>query len=69
VFFDDALPAKTVLRSIIAEEPAEAPLTDEQLQDRMEEKGFDLARRTVNKYRRALGIPSSAERRRVYRAA
>lgn len=69
VFFDDALRAKTVLRSIIAEEPAEAPLSDEQLQDRMEEKGFELARRTVNKYRRALGIPSSSERRRIYRAA
>jgi RNA polymerase sigma-54 factor len=69
VFFDDALPAKTVLRSILAGEPAGSPLTDEQLQSAMNEEGFDLARRTVNKYRRALGIPSSTERRRIYQAA
>ncbi|MGI5817268.1 MAG: RNA polymerase factor sigma-54 [Armatimonadota bacterium] len=69
VFFDDALPAKTVLREVLAGEPASAPLTDEELQSEMDARGFALARRTVNKYRRALGIPSSTERRRIYRAA
>ncbi|MFP4248383.1 MAG: hypothetical protein ACOCX2_10175 [Armatimonadota bacterium] len=69
VFFDDALPAKTVLRSILAGEPASSPLTDEELQSAMEEEGFPVARRTVNKYRRALGIPSSSERRKIYQAA
>lgn len=69
VFFDDALPAKTVLRSILAEEPATAPLTDEELQSALQTRGYELARRTVNKYRRALGIPSSTERRRIYQAA
>ncbi|MEA3401036.1 MAG: hypothetical protein U9R79_07305 [Armatimonadota bacterium] len=69
VFFDDALPAKTVLRSLVAGEPASSPWTDEELQELMAERGFDIARRTVNKYRRALGIPSSGQRRRMYRAA
>ncbi|MBD3292911.1 MAG: RNA polymerase factor sigma-54 [Armatimonadia bacterium] len=69
VFFDDALPAKTVLRSILAGESAKSPLTDEQLQTALREEGYALARRTVNKYRRALGIPSSTERRRIYAAA
>ena len=69
VFFDDALPARTVLRRLVSEEPSSEPLTDEQLQEAMAAEGFDLARRTVNKYRRALGIPSSTDRRRIYRAA
>jgi len=69
VFFDDALPAKTVLRGILAGEPATSPLTDEELQSAMREEGYALARRPVNKYRRALGIPSSTERRRIYQAA
>lgn len=69
VFFDDALPAKTVLRGILAGESAVTPLTDEQLQSALREEGYELARRTVNKYRRALGIPSSNERRRIYQAA
>jgi RNA polymerase sigma-54 factor len=69
IFFDDALPAKTVLRSILAEEPATSPLTDEELQTALREEGYPLARRTVTKYRRALGIPSSTERQRIYQAA
>jgi RNA polymerase sigma-54 factor len=69
VFFDDALPAKTVLRGIVAAEPAESPLTDDDLQEALATEGFEVARRTVNKYRRALGIPSSADRRRSYLAA
>jgi len=69
VFFDDALPAKTVLRGILAGEAAVSPLTDEELQAALHEEGYPIARRTVNKYRRALGIPSSTERLRMYQAA
>lgn len=64
VFFDDALPARTVLRELVDSEDPQAPLTDAELQGRLEELGFEVARRTVNKYRRALGIPSAAERAR-----
>ncbi len=63
LFFDDALPAKTVMKGLIASEASDAPLTDDQLQRLLAERGFDLARRTVTKYRHALGIPSSSQRK------
>ncbi len=63
VLFDDALPARTVIKGLIADESPDMPLTDEHLQTLMAERGFELARRTVNKYRHALGIPSAARRR------
>ncbi|MEY3594100.1 MAG: polymerase sigma-54 factor, partial [Bacteroidota bacterium] len=33
------------------------PLTDEALMDLLKEKGYNIARRTVAKYREQLGIP------------
>ena len=63
VFFDDALPARTAMRGILAAERPEAPYTDEQLQQLMAERGYQIARRTVNKYRNVLGIPSAAQRK------
>ncbi|MCD6361011.1 MAG: RNA polymerase factor sigma-54 [Armatimonadetes bacterium] len=63
VFFDDALPARTVMQRIIASEPPDAPFTDEQLQQLMAERGYPIARRTVNKYRHVLGIPSAMQRK------
>jgi RNA polymerase sigma-54 factor len=39
-------------------------LSDDTLVDLLKEQGFDLARRTVAKYREALGIGSSIQRRR-----
>ncbi|MGB3712345.1 MAG: RNA polymerase factor sigma-54 [Erythrobacter sp.] len=46
-----------------AEDPRKV-LSDQKLADMLKEEGFDLARRTVAKYREAIGIGSSAERRR-----
>jgi len=46
-----------------AEEPKKV-LSDQKLADILKEEGFDLARRTVAKYREAIGIGSSAQRRR-----
>jgi len=48
---------------ILAEDPR-AILSDDQLVDLLRAKGFDIARRTVAKYREALGIGSSVQRRR-----
>jgi RNA polymerase sigma-54 factor len=59
-FFRASLPVKTVLREIIAQE--QTPLTDEELGERLRERGFPLARRTVAKYRAQLGIPPSSIR-------
>jgi RNA polymerase sigma-54 factor len=46
-----------------AEDPKKV-LSDQKLADLLGEEGFDLARRTVAKYREAVGIGSSAQRRR-----
>ncbi|MDJ0979459.1 MAG: RNA polymerase factor sigma-54 [Erythrobacter sp.] len=47
-----------------AEDPKKV-LSDQKLADTLNEEGFDLARRTVAKYREAIGIGSSAQRRRA----
>ncbi len=49
---------------IDAEEPA-AILSDDTIVDLLKKQGIDIARRTVAKYREALRIPSSVERRRL----
>jgi RNA polymerase sigma-54 factor len=49
---------------MIAEERAEAPLSDAALQQRLAAEGVDIARRTVAKYRQWLRLPSSHHRRR-----
>ena len=44
-------------------------LSDDRIVEILKESGIDIARRTVAKYREALRIPSSIERRRMLRAA
>ena len=51
------------LREIIAQEDKGAPLKDDELADMLCRQGFDVARRTVAKYREHLGIPTSRMRR------
>ncbi len=52
------------LKTIIEEEDKSDPLSDSDIADRLEEKyGIDIARRTVNKYRKKLDIPSSTKRK------
>ena len=44
-------------------------LSDDRIVEILKETGIDIARRTVAKYREALRIPSSVERRRMVRGA
>ena len=63
----DAVSAEAVkshIKSLIAAEDSRAILSDDQLVDLLRARGFDIARRTVAKYREALGIGSSVQRRR-----
>ncbi len=60
-----ALAVKAAIRTLIAGEAADAILSDDTLVDRLRDAGFDLARRTVAKYREAIGIGSSVQRRRA----
>ena len=52
------------LRALIAAEPPHAPLSDDKLLEKLSAEGFDIARRTVAKYREAMGLGSSVQRRR-----
>ena len=47
----------SALKALIDNEDKHKPLSDEALTSLMNEKGFELARRTVSKYREKLGIP------------
>jgi RNA polymerase sigma-54 factor len=60
-----ALAVKDRIARLIAAEPAATPLSDDKLVDLLQAEGFDIARRTVAKYREALGLGSSVARRRA----
>ncbi len=55
---------RELVRGEFAAENSATPLSDDDVVARMRERGFDLARRTVAKYRQELDIPSSYRRRR-----
>lgn len=63
----DAVSAEAVksrIKALIGGEDSHRVLSDDQLVDMLKSEGFDIARRTVAKYREALGIGSSVQRRR-----
>jgi len=55
---------KAAIRQLIDAEDAKAILSDDSLVDLLRARGFDLARRTVAKYRESIGLGSSVQRRR-----
>ena len=57
------------IRAMIDAEPACDVLSDDKIVERLRSDGIDIARRTVAKYREALRIPSSVQRRRLKRIA
>ncbi|WP_435016805.1 RNA polymerase factor sigma-54 [Tundrisphaera sp. TA3] len=54
---------KQKLLEIIAKEDKQNPLSDEEIVEELGNHGFPVARRTVTKYRKALRIPSSRQRK------
>ncbi|MGK0263166.1 MAG: RNA polymerase sigma-54 factor [Planctomycetota bacterium] len=54
---------KDTLRQIVDAEDKDTPFSDDQLVEALGERGVHIARRTVTKYRKALGIESSSRRR------
>lgn len=52
----------TLEKWIAAEDPAH-PLSDQALSDQFESKGISIARRTVAKYRKELGLPNASKRK------
>jgi len=54
---------KDTLRQIVDGEDKDQPFSDDQLVEALGERGVHIARRTVTKYRKALGIESSSRRK------
>ncbi|NMM44788.1 RNA polymerase factor sigma-54 [Rhodospirillaceae bacterium KN72] len=57
------------IKTLIDAEAPDAVLSDDRLVEMLNDEGIDIARRTVAKYREAMRIPSSVQRRRQKRAA
>ena len=51
------------VKDIVAKEDKSSPLSDEEIATRLKTDGLDIARRTVTKYRKQLGSPSSRQRK------
>jgi len=56
---------KAELQRIVDNEDKTDPMSDQDLADALEEKGFKIARRTVSKYRKQLGIPVARLRKEI----
>jgi RNA polymerase sigma-54 factor len=56
---------KRILQDCISNEEKRKPLTDERLTEILQEKGYQIARRTVAKYREQLNIPVARLRKEI----
>jgi len=56
---------RAMLKKLIASEEANKPLSDNKLANLLAKQGINVARRTVAKYREAMAIPPSNERKRL----
>ena len=54
---------KALISEMINEENPAKPFSDQSLAERLAERGYKIARRTVTKYRESLGIPTTSLRR------
>ncbi|QJD30995.1 RNA polymerase factor sigma-54 [Methylococcus geothermalis] len=57
---------KAFLREIVSKEEATKPLSDHAIAGMLKDKGINVARRTIAKYREAMGIPPSNERKQLF---
>ena len=57
------------IKLLIQQETADDVLSDDKLVELLHDEGIEIARRTVAKYREALNIPSSVQRRRMLKRA
>ena len=56
---------KAIIEGIIEKEDKTRPLSDQKIADLLEERGFQIARRTVTKYREQLSIPVARLRKEI----
>lgn len=57
---------RAIIKKLVAAEKQEKPLSDNKIAQLLEDQGINVARRTVAKYREALHIPPSNERKRLF---
>ena len=57
---------RAIIKKLIAEESPKKPLSDNKIAALLGEQGIQVARRTIAKYREALSIPPSNERKRLF---
>jgi RNA polymerase sigma-54 factor len=73
-FFSESLPSddgeeisttviKQVIKDLISQEPKDKPFSDDKIGKELQKKGYQIARRTVAKYREQLKIPVARLRR------
>ncbi|MDA8389915.1 MAG: RNA polymerase factor sigma-54 [Gammaproteobacteria bacterium] len=56
---------RSLIRKIIEKEPPDKPVSDNKIAELLEEQGINVARRTIAKYREALNIPPSSQRKSI----
>ena len=56
---------RAMIRKLIQSEEPGKPLSDDKIAKQLEAEGIQVARRTVAKYREAMSIPSSSDRKRL----
>jgi len=56
---------RALIKKLVAAENPQKPLSDSQIADLLAQQGINVARRTVAKYREALTIVPSSERKRL----
>ncbi|MFN3848572.1 MAG: RNA polymerase factor sigma-54 [Spirosomataceae bacterium] len=56
---------KNILKELIENEPKNAPLSDDKLEKLLNKRGYNIARRTVAKYREQLNIPVARLRKQL----
>lgn len=55
---------KTFIKEIVDSEEPKSPYSDQAMVEMLGERGIDISRRTVAKYRDEMGVPSSSKRKR-----
>jgi RNA polymerase sigma-54 factor len=57
---------RAIIKKLILSEDGSKPLSDSKITENLKQRGVHVARRTIAKYREALMIPPSNERKRLY---
>jgi RNA polymerase sigma-54 factor len=56
---------RAIIKDIVTDEPANRPYNDQKISQMLKTQSYNVARRTVAKYREQMSIPVSRLRRRI----